>query len=146
MAENQDKINNELIEHLFFLFHALHKGAAEQAIQSDLTIPQKIVLGYLSKYGELSVKELSQKVRLSHSTVSGIVDRLERKELVVRRPHQQDRRITKVALTDLAKNKMKRSPQQMFAGIVQLYEQSTVEEQKEIMASLKTLRKFLDRR
>lgn len=144
MSEN--KTTHELIEHIFFLFHALHKEAADQAMQSDLTIPQKIVLGHLKKYGDLSVKELSQRVRLSHSTVSGIVDRLARKELVVRITDQQDRRITKVALTDVAKNRLNRLPHQMFASIVERYQQATVEEQTKILASLTTLRQFLDRR
>jgi len=41
-------------------------------------------MGQLARHGGMSVKELSQKVGLSHSTVSGIVDRLERKGLAAR--------------------------------------------------------------
>lgn len=141
---DKDKTTQELIENLFFLFHALHKGVECQKFQSDLTIPQKIVLGHLSKYGDLSVKELSQKVRLSHSTVSGIVDRLERKDLVVRIPNQQDRRITKITLTDVARNQLKLLPHQMFSGIVNRFYQATREEQIEILAGLTTLRQLLD--
>ncbi len=144
MMIDKDKTTQELVENLFFVFRALHKGLESQGIQSDLTIPQKIVMGQLSRFGDLSVKELSQKVRLSHSTVSGIVDRLERKGLAARIPDQQDRRITKVTVTDLGRNELKLLPQQMFSGIVNRYHQATNEEQREVLAGLAALRRLLD--
>ena len=47
---------------------------------SDLTFPQLSVIAVLEKHGEQKVSELSLKIGLSDSTVSGILDRLEQKK------------------------------------------------------------------
>jgi DNA-binding MarR family transcriptional regulator len=142
----EDRSNQKLVEHLFFLFRLLHRGAETQAIKGGFTLPQRIVMGQLVRNGDLSVKELSQKVGLSHSTVSGIVDRLERKGLAMRIQDPQDRRITKVTKTDLAKNHFNNMlPQQMFSGFVDAFNQATAGEQVKILDGLTTLRQLLDK-
>ena len=142
---NEAHVNHKLVEDLLFLFRELHRGAESNAIKGGFTVPQRIVMGHLVRYGDLSVKELSQKVGLSHSTISGIVDRLERKGLVMRSQHQQDRRITKVTTTDSGKNHINMLPHQMFSGIVEVFNQTTIDEQTKIMEALTTLRKLLDK-
>jgi DNA-binding MarR family transcriptional regulator len=142
----EDRSNQKLVEHLFFLFRSLHRGADAQAIKGGFTLPQRIVMGQLVRNGDLSVKELSQKVGLSHSTVSGIVDRLERKGLAMRIQDPQDRRINKVTITDLAKKHFNNMlPQQMFSGIVDAFNQATAVEQVKILDGLTTLRQLLDK-
>ena len=51
----------------------------------------------------LSLSELSRRMGLAHSTVSGIVSRLERRDLVERRPDPDDRRFIRIELTDAVK-------------------------------------------
>jgi len=51
---------------------------------SGLTMPQVSTLSVLFDRGPLSLKDLSRQLGLSHSTVSGIVDRLEKQGLVKR--------------------------------------------------------------
>lgn len=67
--------------------------------QGELTGPQRAVMQALMKSGGLSLKELSGQVHLAHSTVSGIVDRLEAKEMVERRVHETDARVTVVEVS-----------------------------------------------
>lgn len=141
----EDRSSQKLVEHLLFLFRALRHGAKSRAREDGYTIPQRIVMGYLFRHGDLSVKELSQQVGLSHSTISGIVDRLERKGLATRIQDPQDRRITKVSLTDLAKGHFNMMTQRMFSGIVEAFNQATVGEQMKILEGLETLRELLDR-
>ena len=142
----EDQGNQKLVEQLLFLFRALHRGAETQAVKSGFTLPQTIVKGQLVRYGDLSVKELSQKMGLSHSTVSGIVDRLERKGMVMRYQDPQDRRITKVKLTELADNHLNNMlPHRMFSGIVDAFNQATAGEQMKILEGLTILRQLLDK-
>jgi len=49
--------------------------------------------------GELSLSELSTRLGLAHSTVSGIVDRLERRGLIRRTTRPDDRRYVRIEIT-----------------------------------------------
>lgn len=143
---NEDGDIKILVDNLFFLFRALHRGLESQAIKDGSTLPQRIVLGQLARHGGMSVKELSQKVGLSHSTISGIVDRLERKGLATRIRDPRDRRITKVTITDSAKNHLTNIQRhRMFSGIVDAFNQATSGEQVKILEGLTTLRQLLDK-
>lgn len=80
-----------------------------QRLPLGLTAPQLLVLRVLYRAGAedpdergLTLTELSRRVGLAHSTVSGIVTRLERAEIVARRPGE-DRRETRIALADGAR-------------------------------------------
>jgi len=142
----EDRASQKLLEHLHFLFSSLRHAAKCRAMEDGFTVPQRIVMGYLLRYGDLSVKELSQQVGLSHSTISGIVDRLERKGLAKRIRDPQDRRINKVSLTDLAKDHIHNMmTQQMFSGVLDAFNRATAGEQMKILEGLKTLRELLDK-
>jgi DNA-binding MarR family transcriptional regulator len=69
----------------------------EMLARHGFTMPQLIVLGTI-KEGARTIGEISQLVDLSYSTVSGIVDRLERNGIVVRKRDEHDRRIVWVEL------------------------------------------------
>ena len=142
--ENQSQ---KLADTLVYLFRALHRGLESQAVIDGHTVPQKMVLGQLARHGDLSVKELSQKMGLSHSTISGIVDRLERKELVKRVQDQQDRRITKVAMTEQARDRFfhRRLPRQMFSGILEAFDKAPEDEQRKIFEGLTAFRQLLEK-
>lgn len=69
-----------------------------QAAELDLTPPQARVL-LLAARGR-SQRELATDVRCDASNIVGIVDRLEQRGLVTRRPSPDDRRVKLVSLTD----------------------------------------------
>lgn len=60
--------------------------------QHQLTAPQLICLRLLAKNGPMSPSLLAKQATLSQATVSGIIDRLERRGLVERRRDRADRR------------------------------------------------------
>ncbi|MDA3780037.1 MAG: MarR family transcriptional regulator [Bacteroidales bacterium] len=72
-------------------------------IQKDngVSIPQILCLDYLSKKHnyKTSQKEIRDFLNLNSSTVTGIVNRLERKGLCLRLPKEDDKRITYITLT-----------------------------------------------
>ena len=69
----------------------------------SLTPQQFGVLAFLWQQDGLSQAELSLKSQIDRTTVGGIVDRLEKEGLVVRRTHPEDRRAYQVFLTDRGK-------------------------------------------
>ena len=64
---------------------------------------QWIALFYIGKALEISQKELSDYMDVKESSMVRLIDRMEKEELVVRRKDSEDRRITKIILTDKGK-------------------------------------------
>ena len=75
-----------------------------------LTGPQLVVLKELVDTPSRSVTELAAAVNLSQATVTGILDRLERKELIVRARDSKDRRRVIVAPTVAARQVLAGAP------------------------------------
>jgi len=65
---------------------------------SGFTFPQLSVISILTKNGEQKVSDISEKMGLSDSTVSGILDRLEQKGIIERKRNKDDRRVVKIYL------------------------------------------------
>ncbi|MDU4962189.1 MAG: MarR family transcriptional regulator [Sporomusaceae bacterium] len=73
--------------------------------QANLAISpgQMVVLYSLFKKDNISISELSKNVYLDNSTLTGLIDRLERLELVQRAAVPHDRRSYQIVLTEKAK-------------------------------------------
>ena len=65
-----------------------------------LTFPQALVLSVLGEEGPLPISALAERTGSANSTVSGIVDRLEKLELARRERSGLDRRVILVAATE----------------------------------------------
>ncbi len=86
----------ELDRNLREVRRILRKPVEEETARLGLTPPQLSVMRVLFRSEGMSLKDLSRQVGLAHSTVSGVVDRLEKKGLVRRRPDPSDRRFTRI--------------------------------------------------
>jgi len=67
---------------------------------SGFTFPQLSVISILAKNGKQKVSDISEKMGLSDSTVSGILDRLEQKGIIERKRNKDDRRVVKIYLSN----------------------------------------------
>ena len=79
-------------------------------LNCGVTVPQLSCLLRVVESGPLTLKDLSASVDLSPSTLVGIVDRLEHKELVRRSRSTQDRRQVLIAATEKGLILAKESP------------------------------------
>lgn len=113
--------------------------------EMNLTGPQGMLIGTLSHYGEMKISDLSEKLGLSNSTVSGIIDRLEVQGLVERIRSKEDRRVVYIKVTE----KCKQDSQERFEVINKLIEEmmdkATPEELDTILEGMNTLEKVLER-
>ena len=75
---------------------ALRKPLEAEVAKGELTMPQSAVMQVVVRQNGISLKDLSREVSLAHSTVSGIVDRLEKRGLIDRRPDPEDGRISRI--------------------------------------------------
>lgn len=121
-----------------------------RAIEADialgeLTGPQLAVMDMLVKDEGINLKELSQRLALSHSTVSGIIDRLERRGMVRREPDPVDRRFIKIMLADQVKAYLRKHyPRQRVTPLVEALRQASPAERTQILDGLATLRRLLE--
>lgn len=75
-----------------------------------ITAPQSFVILDVNNYEGSSVKDIAARIELDSSALTGLIDRLEKENLVERKDDPDDRRGTKIYLTekgrDLAVNKL----------------------------------------
>ena len=90
---------DQVLEAIIYLYTESRRITKEAARRADLTGPQLTVVKLLEQVGDLSLSELSDKIRAQNSTVTGIIDRMEREGLVVRSRSTEDRRVVHIKLT-----------------------------------------------
>jgi DNA-binding MarR family transcriptional regulator len=81
----------------------LRKPLEAEVAKGALTAPQTNVMRVVVRNDGISLKDLSHSVSLSHSTVSGIVDRLEKRGLIQRKTDQVDGRISRIYPTPVVR-------------------------------------------
>jgi len=113
--------------------------------EMNLTGPQGMLIGILSKYEEMKISEISKKMGLSNSTVSGIVDRMEKQGYVERIRSKEDRRVVHVKITPSFKEKSKKYFSEVENKIDNIIRNGTKEEIEKIYEGLETLKTVLDR-
>ncbi|NYI07300.1 MarR family winged helix-turn-helix transcriptional regulator [Allostreptomyces psammosilenae] len=77
-----------------------HKDQSALLAAMHLTVQQLLVLHHLQLDGPLSAHTLATRLGVGANTVTGLVDRLQAKGLVLRRPDEHDRRVRRIALSE----------------------------------------------
>ena len=98
------KLAQEIDQHLNAIRQRLREPLETTFASGGLTGPQRIVMHALVTSDGLSLKQLAARVGLAHSTVSGIVDRLESRGFAVRRQDETDRRATVIVPSEQVQN------------------------------------------
>src|ERR1044072_8419278 len=84
---------DQVLEAIIYLYTESRRLTKELARRADLTGPQLTVVKLLEQIGDLSLSELSERIRAQNSTVTGIIDRMVRERLVVRVSSKEDRSV-----------------------------------------------------
>ena len=90
---------DQILEAIIYLYTESRRITKDIARRANLTGPQLTVVKILEGIGDLSLSELSERIRAQNSTVTGIIDRMEREGLVVRARSNEDKRVVKIKLT-----------------------------------------------
>jgi DNA-binding MarR family transcriptional regulator len=133
----------EIVAHIRALRRDLLCASAADIARSGLTGPQVSVMAHLVMNGPATVTELARELDTGHSTVSGIVDRLQARGLVQRVQDEADRRYTRIRVTE----KVDRYVQDMDAGpfgrLATALGNATSEQRRTIHEGLALLRELL---
>jgi DNA-binding MarR family transcriptional regulator len=135
----------EIEQHLAAIRQQIRRPVEAEFAKGGLTGPQRSVMQVLVQSDGRSLKELTARVGLAHSTVSGIVDRLVKRGMVVRQPNLDDRRHTRiVASREVREFLEKKYPLIASNPIFDGLHQATASERKAVVTGIRTLRKLLE--
>lgn len=143
LAESLKAINQHLRKEAF---------AAAQALPTPLTPQQMLALRVLVRHARehpeasgMALGELAAGMGSGHSTVSGIVDRLERAGLVVRALREDDRRYARIALAPdvvpFVKNEL---PARRAGPLFAAAEKAKEGEWADVVRGIQVLKRLLD--
>jgi DNA-binding MarR family transcriptional regulator len=133
----------KFIKDLQAVHKAIQQNIDKEISKGRLTAPQLMVLDELVNCNGLTLKELSQKVRLTHSTVSGIIDRLEKQELVERKTDESDRRYTRLYITEQVRDYIEKMIPEYYVPLLTKVKEATKEEQLVIIRGISKLRNLI---
>lgn len=109
----------------------------------NLTFPQAQALSVLGAEGPMPISRLAEKTGSANSTISGIVDRLEKLELARRVRSETDRRVIYVEVTpqyEQLRERLKVGVNEYFDGLLERLEPG---ERNMVMSGLSLLDKAL---
>ena len=120
----------------------LHSRKLKQKF--DITSPQLIALLEIAKEKQITLKNLSEKIALSSSTLVGVIDRLENKELVIRKRDKQDRRKVFLSITVKGKNFVEKAPSPLQNSLVKSLSKISITELSTILNSLERINDLIN--
>jgi MarR family transcriptional regulator, lower aerobic nicotinate degradation pathway regulator len=125
---DSDPVVDPLVQLSFAVLDILGRAAA----QHDLSVTQLRLLGIL-RDREPTMAEIAAFLRLDRSSVSGLIDRAEKRDIVARHTSPRDARVTTVRLTDAGRRLADEVGPTLYAQIEKLLGQLTPAERKTIV-------------
>jgi DNA-binding MarR family transcriptional regulator len=135
----------EVIKVLKNLMTTIKQNMHEQFKEMRVTGPQGMLMGALVHNGKMKISDLSEMLSLSNSTVSGILDRLEKQGCIERTRSDEDRRVVYVNVTDEFKKHKQEHFNEIEKKLEAMMNKATPEELEKIFEGIDTLQKVIAR-
>lgn len=149
MLEGEGVIRDDQIMELIYTFKRtsalFYQIVKEQLKDFDLTVTQGQVVGIIKRHGPQSLVDLSKKLDTSTSSLSGVVDRLERLDLVHRVRDQIDRRVVWIHLSEKCNEMIKKFPETQVEYLKIHMEELTEEDLDHLIQQLQKFRVVLEK-
>lgn len=133
----------ELNDCINFLLTRAHQTVFQylkaKLAQFDVTPVQYGILKCLWSENSQTPKQIAEVLGLDSSTITGIIDRMENKKLVIRTANQDDRRTLKIVITDRGlelRQPVERAVDEVNKYMLEIF---TDEEQKQLKQSLRLI-------
>jgi MarR family transcriptional regulator, 2-MHQ and catechol-resistance regulon repressor len=116
-----------------------HKKLESDLGKIGLTPPQFYVLATIGYAGSLPFGEIGAKMMVTVSNLTGIVDRLEEKKMVLRKRDEADRRVVHVTLTEKGTKLYKSTIPLFEKSISEIFSSLDLKNQKKLSTLLRNL-------
>ena len=138
-----DKIDQVLIS-LRRVIRATDIRSKHLVKTAGLTTPQLLLLRSIQKKNQVTIGELAHDINLSQATVTTILDRLEKRELIYRERSVQDKRKVHAYLTKKGISILKNAPTLLQENFIEQFRNLQEWEQTMIIASLERIAHMMD--
>ena len=136
MDRSEGRVTEMVVVALRRIIRAIDLRSRFLVTRYGLTGPQLTVLRELSDHSGVSVGELARAIHLSQATVTGILDRLAKRELIRRQRSDQDKRRVQVWLTDTGKQMLIDAPPLLQEEFTDEFSKLEDWEQSQILSAL----------
>ncbi len=112
--------------------------------EAGLTAPQLLVLQALADKGELTMGHIAREVSLSQATITSILSRLEKRNLLTRERGKTDKRRVYARLTDTGRERLLQAPKPLQADFLERFSNLREWEQNLIASSLQRVASMMN--
>lgn len=137
-------VTDNVIISLRKIIQAIDMNSKKLIKRVGLTGPQLVLLQEIARSGEVTAGEIARAVSLSQATVTGILERLEKRGLLVRQRNERDRRRIMVSITEAGRQILETEPPLMQEAFVEKFSSLQEWEQTMILSALQRLVSIMD--
>jgi DNA-binding MarR family transcriptional regulator len=134
-----DSVTKQVVQALRRIIRAVDLHSRALVARYGLTGPQLTIMKALEAVNGLWVGKLAEQVHLSQATVTGILDRLAKAGLIVRRRDGQDKRRVTAELTPEGRRVLARTPPPLQEHFMERFSRLADWEQNQILSSLQRI-------
>jgi DNA-binding MarR family transcriptional regulator len=131
---------------LWSIEHSLQQTSKSMQTSLGVTGPQRLVLLFVSRAPGISPGELARIVRLHPSTITGVLQRLERKKLLVRKQDSRDSRRVQLHTLGAGRALARRTAGTVEAAVAQALKHIPTGDLRSARSVLTTIAAALDSR
>ena len=126
------------------IIQAIELNSRRLVKRVGLTGPQLVILQEIARCGELTAGEIAKAVSLSQATVTGILERMEKRGLLARQRSDRDKRRILVRITEAGRQILQEAPPLMQEAFVEKFSDLQAWEQTMILSALQRLVSIMD--
>ncbi|HXV62104.1 MAG TPA: MarR family transcriptional regulator [Vicinamibacteria bacterium] len=134
---------DEIIAALRRIIRAVDRHSKFLAQRYGLTGPQLVVLQFIEQHGPQTTSQLARGVSLGQATLSDILERLERKNLIERRRSKADKRRVINELTAAGRDALEKAPPLLQERFVKELQRLADWEQTQILSTLQRVAEMM---
>ncbi len=139
-----DRLDLRILQAIRRIIRSVELYSRKLALGHGITAPQLICLLKIGERQDITAKELAGQVYLSSSTIVGILDRLEAKNLITRERSKVDRRQIHLKLTDQGESLAQAAPSPLQDALSKALEQLPHLERLAIALSLERVVELME--
>jgi DNA-binding MarR family transcriptional regulator len=137
---NKVKNISKLEDHIGYwvrcLSNFVHNCFADKIAKYDISIEQWVVLRTLFDYEQINLKEMASLLGVNNSSLSRMIERLVKKEMVVRKTPAHDRRAIFLSLSEKAKKLVPLLSQEADKNDHEFFDKITDPKTKELFCNI----------
>ncbi|UXI02838.1 MarR family winged helix-turn-helix transcriptional regulator [Photobacterium sp. TY1-4] len=111
---------------------------------AGLTGPQLVLMRAIRDSGEVTIRQLSNNTNMSQATATTILDRLEKRGLVVRERSKLDKRKVHAYLTEQGKESLAKAPMLLQESFISRFQQLDDWEQSLLLSSVQRISSMMN--